>query len=85
MSMSLMVDAMKLKIGNPTRKLVLIKLADNANDNGICWPSYDHIAEQCEISRRTAIRQVKELVDMGLIKVTYREGEKGNWVTSHTE
>lgn len=78
MSMSLMVDAMKLKIGNPTRKLVLIKLADNANDNGICWPSYDHIAEQCEISRRTAIRQVKELVDMGLIKVTYREGEKGN-------
>ena len=73
-----MVDAMKLKIGNPTRKLVLIKLADNANDNGICWPSYDHIADQCEISRRTAIRQVKELVDMGLIKVTYRDGEKGN-------
>ena len=31
MSMLLMVAAMKAKLGNPIRKLVLIKLADNAN------------------------------------------------------
>ena len=43
MSMELMVKAMKIRVGNPLRKLVLIKLADNASDQGECWPSYQHI------------------------------------------
>ncbi len=34
MSMELMVKAMKIRVGNPLRKLVLIKLADNAS-NGV--------------------------------------------------
>lgn len=34
MSMDLMVQAMKIKVGNPLRKLVLLKLADNASDLG---------------------------------------------------
>jgi hypothetical protein len=45
MSMELMVKAMKTKVGNPLRKLVLVKLADNASDQGECWPSYQHIAD----------------------------------------
>ena len=51
MSMTLMAKAMAIKVGNPVRKLVLIKLADNANDNGECWPSYQHIADRCEPPR----------------------------------
>ena len=31
--------AMEQITGSPTAKLVLIKLADNANEHGICWPS----------------------------------------------
>ena len=58
MSMELMVKAMKAKVGNPLRKLVLIKLADNANDQGECWPSYQNIAEQCEITRRSVMNHV---------------------------
>ena len=38
MSMRLTSEAMLLKVGNPVRKLVLLKLADQANDNGECWP-----------------------------------------------
>lgn len=45
MSMILTAQVMKLKIGNPARKLVLLKLADNANDDGVCFPSYKNIAE----------------------------------------
>jgi hypothetical protein len=33
--MSLMAKAMGVKVGNSLRKLVLIKLADNANDKGV--------------------------------------------------
>ncbi|HDC4474637.1 TPA: helix-turn-helix domain-containing protein, partial [Enterobacter cloacae] len=31
MSMMLMVRAMQIKVGNPLRKLVLLKLADNSS------------------------------------------------------
>lgn len=72
MSMSLMVSAMKLKVGNPLRKLVLIKLADNASDQGECWPSFQHIADQCEISRRSVINHVRELEKAGFLHVIHR-------------
>lgn len=79
MSMLLMVKAMHAKVGNPLRKLVLIKLADNANDLGECWPSYQHIADQCEISRRSVITHVNKLEVMGFLKKRYRKGtEKPN-------
>ena len=78
MSMELMVKAMKAKVGNPLRKLVLIKLADNASDSGECWPSYQHIAEQCEISRRSVMNHVKNLEKEGFLRREFRKGEKGN-------
>jgi hypothetical protein len=78
MSMELMVKAMKAKVGNPLRKLVLLKLADNANDQGECWPSYNYIAEQCEMSRRSVMDHVKKLEKSGFLRREYRKGVKGN-------
>ncbi|EJK7921474.1 helix-turn-helix domain-containing protein [Escherichia coli] len=72
MSMNLMAKAMNIKVGNPLRKLVLIKLADNANDNGECWPSYQHVAEQCEVSRSTVKSHIRALEEMGLLKREFR-------------
>lgn len=74
-----MVKAMKVKVGNPLRKLVLIKLADNASDQGECWPSYQHIADQCEISKRSVMVHVDALCDSGLLRKEIRKGgPKGN-------
>ena len=78
MSMELMVQAMKVKVGNPLRKLVLLKLADNASDQGECWPSYQHIADQCEISRRSVMNHVAALCESGLMRKETRSGPKGN-------
>ncbi|MFK0086397.1 helix-turn-helix domain-containing protein [Pseudomonas sp. NPDC090755] len=78
MSMELMVKAMKIKVGNPLRKLVLVKLADNASDQGECWPSYQHIAAQCEIDRSTVRKHIKQLEAQGLLRIENREGPKGN-------
>ncbi|MGL5293080.1 MAG: helix-turn-helix domain-containing protein [Aeromonas sp.] len=77
MSMALMVKAMSIKVGNPLRKLVLIKLADNASDTGECWPSYQHIAEQCEISRRSVIVHIDALIASGLMSKEARVGALG--------
>lgn len=79
MSMGLMVAAMKIRVGNPLRKLVLIKLADNASDMGECWPSYQHIADQCEISRRSVMNHINALCEAGLLRKEIRKGgPKGN-------
>ncbi|EGD7478024.1 TPA: helix-turn-helix domain-containing protein [Escherichia coli] len=72
MSMNLMAKAMNIKVGNPLRKLVLIKLADNANDNGECWPSYQHVADQCEVSRSTVKSHIRALEEMRLLKREFR-------------
>lgn len=68
MSMKLMAKAMEIKVGNPLRKLVLIKLADNASDQCECWPSYQYIADQCEISKRSVINHIAALCESGLVK-----------------
>lgn len=76
--MMLMVKAMQIKVGNPLRKLVLLKLADNASDQGECWPSYQYIADQCEISKRSVMNHIDELCKSGLLKKVFRKGPKGN-------
>lgn len=73
MSMLLMVKAMQCKVGNATRKLVLLKLADNANDKGVCFPSYQYVADQCEISRRSAIMHIEALIEAGFIEKKARK------------
>lgn len=81
MSMTLMARAMAIKTGNPIRKLVLIKLADNANDNGECWPTYQHIADHCECSRSAVRKHIDALIGMGVLTKENRMGinnGKGN-------
>jgi hypothetical protein len=63
-----MVAAFKARVNSPITKLVLIKLADNSNDDGLCFPSYQHIADQCEISRQSAINHVKILLELGVLQ-----------------
>ncbi|HIC1303016.1 TPA: helix-turn-helix domain-containing protein [Escherichia coli] len=62
-----MVEVFHTEVGNPMHKLVLLKLADNANDNGECYPSYQHIAKQCEIGKSTAMRAIDALCEKGLL------------------
>lgn len=74
MSVLLITKAWKINVENAARKLVLIKLADNANDQGICWPSYKNLAINCEMSRRTVMRHVEDLILTGFIKKQSRKG-----------
>lgn len=72
MSLMMMTEAFRVKVGNPARKLVLLKLADNANDQGECWPSYGHIARECEMGRSTVRAHIKALEEAGFLKIQYR-------------
>lgn len=78
MSLRLMAQAMSIKVGNPLRKLVLIKLADNANDDGVCFPSYQYIADVCEISKASARTHIDALIQMGLVSKKARKNKDGS-------
>lgn len=76
--MLLTAQALQLKLGDPTRKLILCKLADNANDDGVCFPSLQYIADLCEVSKPTVIKHINILCVMGLIEKHIRKNENGN-------
>lgn len=72
MSFKLVAAVFDMKVGNPLRKMVLIKLADQANDDGVCWPSYESIARSCEISRRSVVTHIQWLEDNGFLWIERR-------------
>ena len=73
MSIRLITKAFDIKLGSHIKKLILIKLADNASDDGFCWPSYAKIAEQCEMSRVTVIQHIEDLIYAGYLSKTTRK------------
>ena len=62
-------DARGLK---PNAKLVLLALADYADDRNQCWPSYETLADKCDISRTSVYSAIKDLKSAALIRVTQR-------------
>ena len=52
----------------PTAKLVLMSLADAADDQGVCWPSVPTLARKCCISTRTVQRILGELVEADILR-----------------
>lgn len=82
MSMSLTAQAMGMKVGNAIRKLVLLKLADQANDKGECWPSYASIAEAAECSARAVINHIRWLEEHGFLRIENRKIGHGQNLTN---
>ena len=76
--MLLMVQAMEAEVGDPLSRLVLVRLAYHANDDGECWPSYKHLSDQCDIGKSTVVKHIKHLEKAGLLKIENRKGPKGN-------
>lgn len=63
------------RMGIPaTPKIVLLSLADQANESGICWPSQPQIAKRCSLSDR-AVRE--QLCWLENAKVIHREVRAG--------
>ena len=71
---------------SPTQKLVLVKLADNANDDGYCWPSLPYIERHTGLSNsavRTAIRSLEALGLMARVAQADERGTRPNHFQLH--
>ena len=61
-----------------THLLVMLALADQSNDDGVCWPAKESIARRCRVSRVRADGIIKELKESGELIVHYRRKGKVN-------
>jgi hypothetical protein len=51
-----------------TQKLVLLALADWANDEGLCWPSIDRVAVKASLKRRAVQMTIRSLEESGFLR-----------------
>lgn len=52
---------------SPSEKLVLLALANYANEDMACWPSHETLAVDTELSERTVYAALKELESKGIV------------------
>lgn len=67
MSVRALTWALDSIVGDKNSKLVLIALADFANENNECWPSQKRLASRAECSIDTVQRSLKKLETDGFI------------------
>ncbi|MCC2521054.1 helix-turn-helix domain-containing protein [Vibrio coralliilyticus] len=59
-----------------TQKIILLCIADYANDEGVAWPGKSAIAKKCRVSPTTVKNQLKKLSEMGVISIRRRKTEE---------
>lgn len=67
MSTIIMSQCWPLRGLSVTQKAVLISLADQANDDGVCWPAVGTIAARCCMSARAVRTAMDHLEAVGLL------------------
>lgn len=77
MSLERVSWAWKLPLPTAT-KLVLLAIADHANEDGFCWPGVVRIATKCNLSERSVQRHIRVLVARGFLQVEERHRPDGS-------
>lgn len=77
MSIALMNEVWSFAGPVGSSRLVLLALADNANDQGVCWPSVHTIAIKAGMTERNAQNVLQELIQDGWVVRNIQAGPKG--------
>lgn len=62
----------------PNQKLIYMSLADQANDDGVCWPSVKNIATRVCLEERSVQRILRKLESKRLIRIERRYRNDGS-------
>ena len=77
MSFQAMAWAAQQQCPNSVSKLVLLMLANYADDRHQTFPSYKKLAQLCACNDRTVMRAINQLKELGFITVSKRYGNDG--------
>lgn len=67
-----------------SKLLVVLCLADHSNDDGVCWPSINRLAERTRIDRRNIMRHLQSLETMGYLEITRTPGRPNRYTVHAT-
>lgn len=81
MSVKYLAWALDLEQVDATHKMVLVVLANRANDDGECWPGQASIARQASMSESSVRRKLSALERAGYIRRDHRPGSGGGRAT----
>ena len=68
MSIKIMTAVWDREDLSSTQKLVLLALADWANDDGLCWPSIERVAKKSSLKKRAVQLAIRSLEEMQFIR-----------------
>tara|TARA_R110000796_G_C14571530_1_gene435802 strand:- start:37592 stop:38323 length:732 start_codon:yes stop_codon:yes gene_type:complete len=74
MSIEIMTEVWKLNLPRTIDKMVLLAIADNANEHRIAWPSINHLVVKTSASRPTVYRSIAKLKADGYLS-RYIDGQ----------
>lgn len=69
--------AVKITAGSPVNKMVLLHIANYADERGECYPSQERLAKELELSIRAVRDALAALEKKGIIRRERRYGEDG--------
>ena len=79
MSTKILSQAWDVQV-SPSQKLVLISLADQANDDGLCWPSVGSISRRTGLKQRAIRAAIQFLETEHYLRVDRVPGRASNYV-----
>lgn len=65
-------------ISTGSARLVLLTLADRADDDGLCWPGMGYLSHRAKIRRSNIPRVIDDLQDLGELLVFMRDRRRSN-------
>lgn len=75
MSIKIMSSCWDLHGISPPQKLVLLSLADQSNDVGVCWPSAASTATRTGLNERSVRRAISDLESRGHLTRKFQTGK----------
>jgi len=60
--------------------LLLLAIADNANDYGLAWPGIETLAQRTRIGKRATIKQLEKLEKTGELMIYRRSGQHNHYI-----
>jgi len=77
MSIKLMADVWEHADAKGSELLLLLAIADNANDSGEAWPGVKTLAKKTRLSKRNVQYLIRRLEIKGLLQVEEGKGPRG--------
>jgi hypothetical protein len=77
MSVKVMSQVWESEGLSPTERLILLSLADHADDAGTCYPSIKRLSHRTGLSERAVQGALKRLSDAGWLEIRLNAGPRG--------